>query len=159
MVGLDLAGEGNWLFRGAVGWKHVWGELAGELIVPFARLDGHGEALSGARRYTRRFEAGEQPIRRYGIGTMGEEIQIDGDGSVTVPIQHDRPAGDAANWLPAPEGGFFLAPRMYQPDERMARGEYVVPPLQRAGGRARPPRRGSCVGRRPALAGPGDQSV
>jgi hypothetical protein len=152
MVSLDLAGEDDWLFRGAVGWKHVWGDLADELIVPFARVDEHGEALSGARRYRLRFEAGEQPpsrywrismydldgffadnpIRRYGIGTMGERPQVGADGSVTVRIQHERPTeGGAANWLPAPEGGFFLALRMYQPDRRMADGTYIVPPLRR----------------------------
>lgn len=153
MVSFDLAGEEDWLFRGAVGWKHVWGDLADELMVPFARIDELGEALSGARRYKLRFEAGEQPpsrywrvslydldgfyidnpIRRYSIGNMGEKLQVDSDGSVTLRIQHDRPAsGEDANWLPAPEGGFFLALRMYQPDERMARGQYVVPPLRRA---------------------------
>ena len=154
MVSLDLAGEDDWLFRGAVGWKHVWGDLVEELIVPFARVDEDGEALTGARRYTLRFAAGEQPparswrismydldgffidnpIRRYGIGTMGESPRVDADGSVTVRIQHDVPAeGEQANWLPAPEGGFFLALRMYQPEERMAAGDYVVPPLRRDG--------------------------
>ena len=152
MVSLDLAGEEDWLFRGAVGWKHVWGDVADEILIPFGRTDEHGEALSGERRYTLRFAAGEQPparywrismfdldgffvdnpIRRYGVGNMGEEPQVDADGSVTVRIQHGAPAaGEEANWLPAPEGGFFLALRMYQPDERMARGEYIVPPLRR----------------------------
>ena len=152
MVSFDLAGEDDWLFRGAVGWKHVWGDVADEILVPFARIDEHGEALTGARRYTLRFAAGEQPpsrywrismfdldgffidnpIRRYGIGNMGESLQVGADGSVTVHIQHEPPAeGEEANWLPAPEGGFFLALRMYQPDERMARGEYIVPPLRR----------------------------
>ena len=154
MVSFDLAGEDDWLFRGAVGWKHVWGDLADELMVPFARTDEQGEMLSGAQRYTLRFAADEQPpsrfwrismydldgffidnpIRRYGIGTMGERLQVDSDGSVTVHIRHDAPAaGELANWLPAPEGGFFLALRMYQPHERMARGQYIVPPLRRNG--------------------------
>ena len=153
MVGLDLAGEDDWLFRGAVGWTHVWGELADELIVPFARVDENGDALTGAHRYTLRFLAGTQPparywrismydldgffvdnpIRRYGIGTMGETPRVDADGSVTVRLQHDRPPdGEEANWLPTPEGGFFLALRMYQPEARMAAGDYVVPPLRRA---------------------------
>jgi hypothetical protein len=151
-VSYDLAGEDDWLFRGAVGWKHVWGDVADEILIPFARTDEHGEALSGERRYTLRFAAGEQPashhwrismydldgffvdnpIRRYGIGNVSERLQVGADGSVTVYIQHDSPAeGEEANWLPAPEGGFFLALRMYQPDERMARGEYIVPPLRR----------------------------
>jgi hypothetical protein len=151
-VSFDLAGQDDWLFRGAVGWKHVWGDLADEIVFPFARTDEQGEALSGERRYTLRFAAGGQPasrywrismydldgffvdnpIRRYGIGNMSERLQVGADGSVTVYIQHDPPAeGEEANWLPAPAGGFFLALRMYQPDERMARGEYVVPPLRR----------------------------
>ena len=152
MVSFDLTDQDDWLFRGSVGWKHVWGDIADEILFPFARIDEHGEALTGARRYTLRFEAGEQPpsrywrismfdldgffidnpIRRYGIGNMGESLQVSADGSVTVLIQHHPPAeGEEANWLPAPEGGFFLALRMYQPEERMARGEYIVPPLRR----------------------------
>ncbi len=155
MVSFDLAGEDDWLFRGAVGWKHVWGDLPDEILFPFARIDEHGEALSGTRCYTLRFAAGEQPparswrismfdldgffidnpIRRYGIGNMGEErLQVAADGSVTLYIQHEPPAGgEQANWLPAPEGGFFLALRMYQPEERMASGNYIVPPLRRIG--------------------------
>ena len=152
MVSYDLAGEDDWLFRGAVGWKHVWGDVADEIVFPFARTDEHGEALSGERRYTLRFAAGEQPpcrfwrlsmydldgffvdnpIGRYGIGNMGERLAVGADGSVTVRIRHDAPPeGEQTNWLPAPEGGFFLALRMYQPDERMVRGEYIVPPLRR----------------------------
>ena len=30
-VSYDLAGEDDWLFRGAVGWKHVWGDVADEV--------------------------------------------------------------------------------------------------------------------------------
>ena len=37
------------------------------------------------------------------------------------------------NWLPAPADGFFVVMRMYQPEERMYRGEYIVPPVRKAG--------------------------
>ena len=73
------------------------------------------------------------PIKRYGIGNMAEELDIDEDGSLTIYIQNESPGNDnEANWLPAPEEGFYLMMRMYQPKERMFRGEYVVPPVQKA---------------------------
>ena len=48
-------------------------------------------------------------------------------------VQRDSPGKEKeVNWLPAPKDGFFLMLRMYQPEERMYRGEYIVPPLQPA---------------------------
>jgi hypothetical protein len=50
----------------------------------------------------------------------------------TILIQHDFPGKDKeANWLPAPDGPFFMVLRLYQPEERMYRGEYIVPPVRR----------------------------
>lgn len=73
----------------------------------------------------------DNPIRRYGIGNMAEKLQANPDGSLTLYIQHDPPGMDKeVNWLPAPKEGFFLMMRMYQPEERMFRGDYIVPPLQ-----------------------------
>ncbi|MEJ2379271.1 MAG: DUF1214 domain-containing protein, partial [Pseudolabrys sp.] len=72
------------------------------------------------------------PIRRYGIGNMAEKLQTNPDGSLTLYIQHDFPGMEKkVNWLPAPKEGFFLMMRMYQPEKRMYRGDYIVPPLQR----------------------------
>lgn len=153
-VSLDLTNLDDWLFRAAVGWKHVWGDLASELLFPLARLDADGEALIGGNRYVLRFPPGEapparywritmydlagfligNPIDRFGIGNMAEKLQPDADGGLTVLIQHESPgAGRQVNWLPAPAEGFFLMMRMYQPEERMYRGEYVIPPVARVG--------------------------
>ena len=72
------------------------------------------------------------PINRYGIGNMAEKLETDADGSVTITIQRDSPGKEKeANWLPAPEEGFFLIMRLYQPQERMYRGEYIVPGIHR----------------------------
>jgi hypothetical protein len=72
------------------------------------------------------------PINRYGIGNMAEKLEPDADGGLTITIQHDSPGKDKeANWLPAPAEGFFLNMRLYQPEERMYRGEYIVPPVQK----------------------------
>ena len=151
MVSYDLANPDDWLFRASVGWKYVWGDLPSELLFPIARNDESGQPLSGEHRYRLHFPAGQlpaarywrismydpdgfftdNPIRRYGIGNMAEKLQVNPDGSLTVYIQHDSPNKEKeVNWLPAPKEGFFLMMRMYQPEEKMYRGAYVLPPVQ-----------------------------
>ena len=151
MVSYDLANLDDWLFRASVGWKYVWGDLPSELLFPIARNDESGQPLSGEHRYRLHFPAGQlpaarywrismydldgfftgNPIRRYGIGNMAEKLQANPDGSLTLYIQHDSPGKEKeVNWLPAPKEGFFLMMRMYQPEEKMYRGAYVLPPVQ-----------------------------
>lgn len=151
MVAYEMASLDDWLQRASVGWKHVWGDLASELLFPVARMDETGKPLNGERRYRLHFPAGQlpparywrislydldgyftaNPIKRYGIGNMAEKLEADPDGSLTLYIQHDSPGKDKeTNWLPAPKEGFFLMMRMYQPEEEMYRGAYVLPPLQ-----------------------------
>lgn len=151
MVSHDLSNLDDWLFRGAVGWKHVWGDIPSEILFPMVRTDENGQPLTGKRKYSLHFPAGQlpparywrismydldgffvgNPIRRYGIGNMAEKLKPNPDGSLTISIQNESP-GEAkeVNWLPAPQEGFFLMMRMYQPEEKMYRGAYVLPPLQ-----------------------------
>ena len=59
---------------------------------------------------------------------MAEKLQSNADGSLTLYIEHDSPGKDKeVNWLPAPAEGFFMVMRLYQPEERMYRGEYIIP--------------------------------
>jgi hypothetical protein len=159
--GTWLVGDGgtsldNWLFRGATGWKHVWGDLSSEVIFPMARTDAEGQPLNGEHDYVLTFPTGElpparywritmydlagflidNPANRYGIGNMAETLKQNDDGSLSLYIQYESPGPEKeVNWLPAPAEGFFVVMRMYQPEERMYRGEYIVPPLQRASSR------------------------
>jgi hypothetical protein len=65
-------------------------------------------------------------------GNMAEKLEMNVDGSLTITIQRESPGKDReANWLPAPKEGFFLVMRLYQPEERMYRGEYIVPGIHR----------------------------
>ncbi len=130
----------------------MWGDLASELLFPIARNDESGHPLSGEHRYQLHFPPGQfpparywrisiydldgfftdNPIRRYGIGNMAERLRTNPDRSLTLYIQRDSPGTEKeVNWLPTPKEGFFLMLRMYQPAERMYRGDYIVPPLQR----------------------------
>jgi hypothetical protein len=149
-VGYDQTSLDNWLKRAGTGFGYVWGDLATEILYPMARTDADGNALTGKSRYTLSFPKGalpparywrismydiegfffNNPIDRYGIGNMAEKLEPDADGGLTITIQRQSPGkGKEANWLPAPAGPFFMVMRLYQPEARMYRGEYVVPPV------------------------------
>ena len=151
-VGYDQTSLDNWLNRAGTGFGYVWGDLATEILYPMARNDGAAQPLNGVNRYVLRFPPGQlpparywrismydiegfftnNPISRYGFGNMAEKPALDADGGLTIPIQHDPPGKDReANWLPAPNGPFFMVMRLYQPEERMYRGKYIVPPVER----------------------------
>jgi hypothetical protein len=120
----------------------------------FSLLQGpDGEPLTGGKNYQLTFEAGNlppvdafwsltmyghdralvhNPIDRYAIGDRTKGLQYGDDGSLTLRIQHARPAAGASNWLPAPApdaGPFHLFLRTYQPQPRLASGQYQMPAL------------------------------
>jgi hypothetical protein len=63
---------------------------------------------------------------------MAEQLDVDPDGAVEIAIEHARQAPAARRiWLPCPAGEFFMMLRMYQPEQRVYDGDYVVPPVER----------------------------
>jgi hypothetical protein len=148
----DVTSLDNWLLRAGIGFGYVWGDLAEEILYPTARDDETGQPLSGANKYELHFPKGQlpparywrvsiydlegffisNPANRFGIGNMAEKLQSNSDGSLTLYIQHDSPGKDKeVNWLPAPAEGFFMVMRLYQPEERMYRGEYIIPSVKK----------------------------
>src|SRR6476619_8259046 len=57
------------------------------------------------------------PINRFSVGTKNKDLRLAEDGSLTIYVQSDAPAGavQRANWLPAPKGDFSLYIRAYWP--------------------------------------------
>jgi hypothetical protein len=126
--------------------------LATEVLQATARVDNTEAPLTGTNRYTLRFEAEQQPpvatlwslalyerdkqfadneLGRYAIGSTTDGLALDDTGALTLVIQHERP-DDPANWLPAPEGSFYLTMRLYGPDARLLDGSYRLPAVTRA---------------------------
>ena len=78
----------------------------------------------------------DSPNGRTNIGTVNldaNELKFADDGSVTITISHEQPAGAVAqaNWLPAPEGQFALIVRTYVPTQPILDGGYKLPNVQR----------------------------
>lgn len=70
--------------------------------------------------------------KRYAIGDRTPGLEVAKDGSVTLHVQNAKPEGKkAANWLPAPDGPFWMILRMYGPKQIALDGKYVPPPVEK----------------------------
>ena len=72
-------------------------------------------------------------INRYLINATTEGLVRDADGGLTITIQRDKPEDpdQQANWLPAPEGKFYLTLRLYWPKPAALDGRWEPPPVVR----------------------------
>jgi hypothetical protein len=76
----------------------------------------------------------DNPIDRYLLNsTMMDDFRFNDDGSLILLIQNEPPE-DAwmANWLPAPEGPFYIVMRLYGPQPEVLEGSWTPPPAVRA---------------------------
>lgn len=147
---------GNYLYRMAGAALGIYGNTKQEAMYPSYLVDADGQPLDGAKHdYTLRFAPGQlppvnafwsvtmytapesllyaNPIDRYLINSpMLPDLIADADGGITLFIQHDSPGkSKEANWLPAPDGAFQMAMRLYWPKPEALDGTWTAPPLQR----------------------------
>ncbi|WP_397473789.1 DUF1254 domain-containing protein [Pusillimonas sp.] len=145
--------KNNYDMRAITALVGLGANLPEDAVYPRTAIDGTGEPLSSQHQYTLSFEAGKwppanafwsltlydsdqalvvNPIDRYAIGSRDGLVQ-NSDGSLTIYIQSDAPAGAMQNnWLPAPqdkEQPFNLVMRVYWPKNEMLNGDWVVPPV------------------------------
>ncbi|MBX3291590.1 MAG: DUF1254 domain-containing protein [Acidobacteria bacterium] len=147
--------KNNYLYRMAASILGIYGNSKEEAMYPTYTLDSNGNPLDGSNHaYRLRFEPGHEkpvnafwsltmyklpesllvanPLNRYLINSpMLPDLKRDEEGGVTLYIQHASPGADKeANWLPAPDGPFFMALRLYYPTEHILRGEGHLPVLE-----------------------------
>lgn len=148
---------GDYLLRGVAAMAGWGGNDVIEAVYPTAREDADGEPFDGAHRYQITFTtpppakafwsitmydtsydgtAGylvENPINRYLINSTTQGLAYGEDGSLTITIQHEQPqdATQKANWLPAPEGPFYMVMRIYWPEKQALDGIWTPPPVRR----------------------------
>jgi len=82
-------------------------------VIHFAK-DGQPKvkAFWSVTMYNTKYNLVANPINRYSLGDRSG-MKTDKDGSLTIYVQKDLPGPDKeANWLPAPEGMFFLRSRV-----------------------------------------------
>ncbi len=148
--------KNNYLYRMLAAVVGIYGNSREEAMYPLYTADAGGEPLNGSKaRYMLRLPPGQfppanafwsltlyelpqsllsaNPLNRYLLNSpMLPQFKRDADGGVTLLIQHESPGKEwEANWLPAPNGPFFMAMRVYWPKEEALTGQWKQPPLKR----------------------------
>ena len=74
------------------------------------------------------------PISRYSVDDRSD-MKRDADGGLTIYVQKNSPGADKeSNWLPAPEGQFFLFLRAYLPADDIVKQTWRPPKITAVGG-------------------------
>jgi hypothetical protein len=136
--------------RAALAKYELGAQLSDQVIYPNTSVDDKGQPLNGSNKYVLHFEAGKLPpvivfwnmamyasdmlfvendFGRYSFGSTTDGMKKGKDGSLTILIQHDKPA-DTSNWLPAPTGDFNLTMRLYGPETSVLDGSYRLPAVR-----------------------------
>jgi hypothetical protein len=156
VLGTRASLKNNYLYRMRGTVAGIWGNVREEAIYPAYYTDSTGQPLDGSKnRYAVRFAADRlppvnafwsltmydlpgrllvaNPLNRYIINSpMLPDLKRDADGGLTLYVQHDSPGKDKeSNWLPAPDGPFVVAMRLYWPKPEALDGRWKEPPMQR----------------------------
>ncbi|HEX6224626.1 MAG TPA: DUF1254 domain-containing protein [Chryseolinea sp.] len=152
--------KNDWLLRAAAVMVGIYANDKIEAFYPIAYVDSDNEVLDGSKySYKIRFEKKDLPparyfwsvtmynkradgvagymvensINRYLINSTTEGLVKDKDGNFTIFIQHEVPRDRAqkANWLPAPNEPFYLALRIYGPEESAMNGTWNPPAIEK----------------------------
>jgi len=148
--------QNNYLYRFTAAKLGIFGNSRDEASYLPYYVDADGNKLDASQyRYTLRFESNQLPpanafwsitmydgqtqllvhnsLQRYVLNSpMLETFRFSEDGSLILHVQKDSPSTDlASNWLPAPDGPFYLMLRIYLPKPEVLNGTWKQPPLQR----------------------------
>jgi hypothetical protein len=145
----------DFLYRAVVA-KFMLAALSPEEAIYFQTyVDDQARRLSGEHRYVIRFEKGQlppvqafwsvtlyrapegllaaNPIDRYSISDRTKGLTYGPDGVLEIYVQHASPGADRqSNWLPTPQGEFYLGLRCYLPRQEITRGLWKPPAVKRA---------------------------
>ena len=151
--GRENFGHENYhLIRTVAAHTGIYGNSAAEAIYPTYLVDAEGRPYDAStNRYTLTFEEGKlppvkafwsltmydaatqlfiaNPLDRYLLNsTMLEQFRREDDGSLVLHVQRESPGpGREANWLPAPDGPFYMVLRLYGPEAKALEGEWTPP--------------------------------
>ncbi|MDX3061385.1 MULTISPECIES: DUF1254 domain-containing protein [Streptomyces] len=148
--------EASYLVRAVAAREALWTPHGYEAVYAHTAHDSRGRPLDGAHRYVLRLAEPPpvrafwsvtmydtpghhlvaNPVDRYAIGDHTPGLVHDADGSLTLHLSADPPADPAraANWLPAPAGGFGPLMRLHLPEQAVLDGTYVIPAVERVEG-------------------------
>jgi len=142
------------IIRAVAAQMGIYGNSGAEAIYPTYLVDSKDTPLDASQnKYTLTFKKGELPpvsafwsltmydgktqllidnlLNRYLLNSsMMEQFVFNKDGSLTLYVQKESPGKELeANWLPAPNGPFYVVMRLYGPKEEALNGLWINPPV------------------------------
>lgn len=145
------------LIRSVAAHMGLYGNSAAEAIYPTYLIDADQQPFNASvNRYTLTFEKGklppvtafwsltmydgktqlfiENPLNRYLLNSsMMKQFKLEDDGSLVLHIAKDSPGKEyESNWLPAPDGPFYMVLRLYGPEAEALEGKWLSPPLRKS---------------------------
>ena len=136
--------------RAAAAWKFIYVNTPEEAIYATGNTDSNKQPLTGSNKYTISFTPDQIPqvaffwsltmyndkgflaqnaIGRYNIKGDDKTLVYD-NGSLTLYIQKENPGEPyESNWLPAPDGQFYMILRMYGPSKEALEGSIIIPAI------------------------------
>ncbi|MDX2321954.1 MAG: DUF1254 domain-containing protein [Moritella sp.] len=146
---LDNFADDNAL-RSLIAGPYLGGQGAKEAIYPITYTDSENQPLNGQQSYQITFEQEppvgafwsvtvydanskllvDNPINRHSVNNL-TDLTKNSDGSFELYFQHEKPEGNkAANWLPTPEGDFYVLTRLYNPSKEILEMKWTVPAIK-----------------------------
>jgi hypothetical protein len=147
--------KNNYLYRFSAAVLGIYGNSKQEAMYPLYREDASGNPLNGKENKYIFYLSPDKippvnafwsftmydlpasllvanPINRYLINSpMLPNMKKDANGGITIYIQHESPGKDKeTNWLPAADGPFWIALRLYWPKDAALDGSWKQPPLE-----------------------------
>lgn len=144
-----------YLIRAVAAHMGLYGNSGSEGIYPTYLVDGDGRPLNAAEnKYTLKFDKDRfppakafwsltmydgqtqllihNPLNRYLLNSpMMDQFEKEVDGAIVFYIQKKSPGKDKeTNWLPAPDGPFYMVLRLYGPEPDALEGKWTQPIVQ-----------------------------
>lgn len=140
----------DYSFRSLIAGPYLGGQGEKEAMYPIRYTDSDGLPTNGKNSYRIRFKE-EPPVNsfwsltlyradtklfcdneldRYKLSSESKALKKNADGSFEILIQNEIPT-NTDNWLPAPEGGFYLILRMYEPNQDVIDLKYELPQMEK----------------------------
>lgn len=142
----------NYPYRAYIASKNLYGNSSEEIWGIVYETSASKKKLNGKNQYELRFEKNSlppvnafwsltaypvsqqysvfNPYSPYTISSNGHTFRLNEDGSLTLYLEKDSPGQTRqSNWMPVPEGKFFLLLQLYQPKEEVLKGQWPSPKI------------------------------
>ncbi|MDR0660009.1 MAG: DUF1214 domain-containing protein [Prevotellaceae bacterium] len=125
----------NYFARAKAAWQYMYANIREEAMYYFSKVDSNNETLNSDNKYVLIFSKEflpqvkyfwsltmydtkghlvENEINRYSLNSVRSPIKYNEDGTFVLYIQKENPGEDkVSNWLPTPDGEFYLIFRKY----------------------------------------------